>query len=99
MSDEASNGPRPSPETVEVLGGRLVINDGPGIIAAARQDRVRLLGGGYFPPPVEEVRYWLDTATIDGAATHRMSADVSVRGGPTARTTVDAAMPRAAAPL
>ncbi|MEV0718332.1 ATP-binding protein [Asanoa sp. NPDC050611] len=99
MSDGASNGPRSGAETVEVLGGRLVINDGPAIIAAAREDRVRLLGGGYFPPPVQDVRYWLDTATVDGDAMHQMSADVSVRGGPTARTMFDAAMLGAAAPL
>ncbi|GIF68939.1 hypothetical protein Ais01nite_69740 [Asanoa ishikariensis] len=99
MSDGASSGPRGDAETVEVLGGRLVINDGPAIIVAARETRVRLLSGGYFPPPVQDVRYWLDTASIDGAATHQMSADVSVRGGPSARTMFDAAMLGAAAPL
>jgi transitional endoplasmic reticulum ATPase len=99
MSDGASNGPQSDTETVEVLGGRLMINDGPGIIAAAREDRVRLLGGGYFPQPVQDVRYWLDTASVDGAAVHQMSADVSVRGGPTGRTMFDAAMLGAAAPL
>ncbi|WP_425426716.1 ATP-binding protein [Asanoa hainanensis] len=82
-----------------MLGGRLVINDGPAIIVAARETRVRLLSGGYFPPPVQDVRYWLDTAHIDGAAMHQLSADVSVRGGPSARTMFDAAMLGAAAPL
>ncbi|WP_239126402.1 ATP-binding protein [Asanoa siamensis] len=48
---------------------------------------------------MQDVRYWLDTATVDGALTHQMSADVSVKGGPTARTMFDAAMLGAAAPL
>lgn len=99
MSDGASNGPRRETETIDVLGGRLVINDGSGIIDAAREDRVRLLGGGYFPPPVEDVRFWLECATVDGQRVHEMSADIDVKGGPSTRMMFDAAMLGAAAPL
>ena len=98
MSDRGSNGPRRT-ETIDVLGGRLVINDAPGIISAAREERVRLLGGGYFPPPVQDVRYWLETASVDGDTVHQMAADINVKGGPTTRMMFDAAMLGAAAPL
>ena len=60
---------------------------------------MRLLSGGYFPSPVQDVRYWLDTA-VDGA---RESHDVRRRQRPRRadgpHVMFDAAMLGAAAPL
>jgi hypothetical protein len=72
---------RPDAETFDYAGCRVALVDAPGILEAARSERVELLHDAVFPPPVRQVRYWVATGVRDGRPAHLLEADVHTSAG------------------
>jgi|GEM_PF-1967381 len=87
---------RPEVEEFECLGGRVVIADARGILAAARAERVQILRTGIFPTPVRQVQFWVDgTSGPDGSLVVR----IDLRTSRSAQDLIAVAMPGLAAPV
>jgi transitional endoplasmic reticulum ATPase len=72
---------RPDAETFDYAGCRVALVDAPGILEAARSERVELLHDAVFPLPVRQVRYWVATGVRDGRPVHLLEAEVHTSAG------------------
>ncbi|HET8660569.1 MAG TPA: ATP-binding protein [Micromonosporaceae bacterium] len=68
--------PRPGAEAFEVAGCRVTLVDPAGILAAARVERVELLRGAQFPPPVRQARLFVVAEARDGHQVHALTAKI-----------------------
>jgi transitional endoplasmic reticulum ATPase len=64
--------------------GRATVVDGPGVLAAAEQERVELAHGATFPPPVGQVRLWVRAERRGGQLVYLLDGEVHAApvGGP-----------------